>query len=151
MEAVNLLLVLFSSQLFKDHEFIGKGNYFIDIAVNRLGSFSTGLVVRLLNNFIEQKSPPTTGGGVLFNAYSYLFVSGSTTGTQETQGSLLARKSVMLLLVLVNQMDDGKVNAFRSALLSIMDLDAPVTPPIQKVDVEFAGLSFRELYEAICL
>jgi hypothetical protein len=117
MESLNLLIVLFSSQLYPDK----KSNYFIDIAVNRLGKiYAKGLIVKLVVNFCEDKSPPSTGGGVLFNAYSYLFSSssGGNTGAEK-----ISRKSVMLMLLLVNQINDGNVNEFRDVLLSLMDSD----------------------------
>lgn len=91
--------------------------------------FSRDLVVRLAVNFIEQKLPPHTSGGVLLNAYSYFFSGnrggGSTKLASEGQSqSILARKSAMLLLILVHQVTSNqKPNDFRVFLTNLSDSD----------------------------
>jgi len=150
-ETINLLIVLFSTQLNKSPEDFTSGNYFLDIVMSRLNYFGRGVMTRLISNFIQQVEPPAANGGVLFNAYSYLFTAKKAADGRSSQ---LARKSAMLSLLLSNQINLRSCNAFRASLQSLLDTNVSASTEVLDVlttTTEISQVSFRELYAVICM
>ncbi|KAI7872872.1 Dyggve-Melchior-Clausen syndrome protein-domain-containing protein [Spinellus fusiger] len=56
VEVLNTLLVLFSTQFHHTH--LGEGNYFLDILFQHFSHTSEAVIAKLLDNFIQQTSPP---------------------------------------------------------------------------------------------
>ena len=131
MEAIKLLLILFSTQTQKLALVSNKPgtNYFLDIVFNRLQHLSPHIVLRLMQNFNEQLPTPANGG-IISNAYSYLFTTISTALTT------LSRNGLLLLSILVHQSTLAK-NNFRTVLASIVDSS---NTDANKVKVKFKVL-----------
>jgi hypothetical protein len=101
IEVIHLLIVLFSGQLKQ------KETLFIKLALEVDYDFSRQLVARLLSNFLKQQPIPSSSWT------SYFF---------KEKNSILADKSIILLLLLINQNPKEFVNNYRLSLNSLVDL-----------------------------
>ncbi|KAJ3397381.1 hypothetical protein HDU92_008372 [Lobulomyces angularis] len=152
IEAINLLLVLFASQLQKTCDEISAGNYFLDVVLNRLSYFARGTVTRLISNIIDSQYPPNSNGGVLFSAYSYLF----TSKKSAESFAPLSQKSCLLILVLANQNISIGKNNYRTVLRTLLDTDVEnleeqsVNDDVLQETTEILRISFRGIYYIIC-
>ncbi|KAJ3042355.1 hypothetical protein HDV00_007489 [Rhizophlyctis rosea] len=147
-ECLNLLTVMFSTQLRRDFASAPEGNYFLDLTLQRLAHYARGIVGRLYSNVIDQQQPPPPAGGVLSSAYSYLF---SAKKQDARRASPLGDKSVLLLVLLGNQAPPELENLFREAVGGLGDVGVSrdVGPSILKDD-ETSCVSFRRLYLVFC-
>ncbi|KAJ3086490.1 hypothetical protein HK102_013049 [Quaeritorhiza haematococci] len=150
LETLNVLIVFFSTQLQQSTVETAEGNYFLDIVNDRLGHFARGTVGRCLEKFIEQQPMPVNAG-VLYSAYSYLFP-GKNTSTSRV--SRVADKSVLLLLVLANQLPINVPNEFRSVLSQIKDANISAKEmEAQAADLDSMDdlrVPFRSIYQTVC-
>ncbi|KAJ3292091.1 hypothetical protein HK104_005566 [Borealophlyctis nickersoniae] len=151
VEALNLLIVMFSTQLGRTAADASQGNYFLDITLGRLSHFARGVVGRLVANSIEQQPPPPAAGGVLYSAYSYLFSAKKSDGPRSRGNSPLADKSMLLILVLSNQSPPNFTNMFRDAVGGLQDTQVATDqgPDILE-NRENLNISFRKLYQMFC-
>lgn len=101
IEVVHLLMVLFSGQVYQ------KETLFIILAMELDQDLSSKVVGRLLSNFLIQQPIPCASSWNFF----------STT----EKSSILADKSIILLLLLINQDSKGAVNNYRESLNSLVD------------------------------
>lgn len=101
IEVIHLLIILFSGQLKQ------KETLFIKLALEVDYDFSRQVVGRLLSNFLKQEPIPSSS----WTAYFF-----------REKHSILADKSIILLLLLINQNPKESVNNYRLSLNSLVDL-----------------------------
>ncbi|KAI9209840.1 Dymeclin [Polychytrium aggregatum] len=150
IEALNLLIVLFSTQMKGSSVEAGNDNYFLDILMNHLSHFAKGSLVRLISNFEEQQPPPNPSVGVLYSAYSYLFIPKKL---DSTRSSPLSDKSVLLILLLANQHPRHIPNEFRLAVACLEDMPVGASRgPALSSDIDPDNLSvpYSQIYQTIC-
>ncbi|TPX39409.1 hypothetical protein SeLEV6574_g07232 [Synchytrium endobioticum] len=155
VEALNLLITMCSSQLQHPSDQTVADNYFLDVLLERFGYMAKDFVTALLSNFIKQAQPPTSIGGALYSAFSYMFPGSDK---QQKSGGILVSTigelSILLLLILSNQYPKHYGNAFRTAITEFEDLEAK---PVKDIEESVAStgnssarISFRLLYDRIC-
>ena len=123
MDAVKLLVILFSSQL-RQRDY----NHFLQLWI-RLDYFSKGVLHRLLENCLSHPIAPKTSS-VFTAAYSYLF-------TAKATHSPLADISAYLFLILGHQVKPGE---FKQALVQLKD---------GPDNTDFESISFKRVYDSL--
>ena len=127
IEVIHLLIVLFSGQLHS------KETIFIKLALEVEHDFSKRIVARLLSNFLNRQSIPSSLS--MLNVYSYFFKS--------EEESIMSDKSIMLLLLLINQNPREFINNYRQALCSLVDINSDLK------EVGLVRISFKALLDTI--
>ena len=116
IEVIHLLIVLFSGQLMQSPN-SKEETLFIKLLMEIDGHLSRKIVARLLKNFIQQQECPSVAQvGFLSSAYSFVF------GRKGGNKDVLPDKSIILLLLLINQHPRGFSNNFREILCSLVDI-----------------------------
>lgn len=98
----DLVFDLFSKQQFDSKQDSVKEFLFVSNFLNRqrywflISHLANSFCSRLFTNFIEQKAEPAVTNGFFISAYSYIF-------PNENAVSVLAEKSLMLLLLILSQ------------------------------------------------
>ncbi|KAI8807435.1 Dymeclin [Cladochytrium replicatum] len=154
VEVQNLLIVLFSSQMmYRLEETKDQPPYFLNIAQTRLSHFGRATIARLFSNFISQQPNPTPPSGVLSSAYSYIFSTKKIETAPFTAASLIADKSVLLILILTNQDEKASTIGFRNALCELCDMNVSTEAPDDDGILPEEGslnISFAQLYDLLC-
>lgn len=123
-EALNLFLVLCSTQL--QHSKLTEDNYFLDILMSKFGNRAETVVARLLENLIEQKTPPPQSSSVMYTAYNYFFAS-RTSSSPDADSMPVADRSLLILLLLgtqpLSEDSDNKewIKSYRFAIANLND------------------------------
>lgn len=97
---MNTFLVLCSTQL--QHSKLTEDNYFLGILISKFGNRAETVVARLLENLIEQKTPPAQSSSVMYTAYNYFF-SSRINSNPDADIMPVADRSLLLLLLLGSQ------------------------------------------------
>ncbi|KAI8914805.1 Dymeclin [Powellomyces hirtus] len=139
MEVLNLLIVMASMQLKPPSSEPGDGLYFMEIILDRLSHFAGGAMARLLLNYVNRVAHAGPSSGMLYSAYSYLYLF-SAKRQEDRQPSPLADKSAMLLLILANQNPKHFANEFMEAIRRLQDSNDDGTT---------VKISFRQLYQTL--
>lgn len=97
-------------------------NYFLDILTTKFGNRAEAVVARLLENLIEQRTPPQSSAGVMLSAYNYFF-SSRTNSNSDADTMPVADRSLLLLLLLGTQspLDTEWVKSYRFAIANLSD------------------------------
>ncbi|KAG0237647.1 hypothetical protein BGW42_000475 [Actinomortierella wolfii] len=155
-EALNLLIVMASTQLQNTSAEPNERNYFLNILLSRFSHLSDQLVLRLLWNFTDQRPSPPVSGSLVYSAYNYIF---TKTGTSlSTEAHPIADRSILLLLLLITQAKtDLQFQAFRNSVRNIRDekgsmpedeKDRPIYTPFRKI---FHIICHQIHREEVCL
>ncbi|OAD72299.1 hypothetical protein PHYBLDRAFT_78144 [Phycomyces blakesleeanus NRRL 1555(-)] len=154
-EVLNMLLVLFSTQLHRAR--LSEANYFLDLLSEKFSNRSSTIVAKLLENFVEQRSPPAQTSSVVYSAYNYFF-SRSGSGS-DADAFPVADRSLLLLLLLGNQAKhyipvskEGPPiwsSAYRNALSSLRDQNARYSD-LENGNIKVHLISFKDLFEIFC-
>ncbi|KAJ3275522.1 hypothetical protein HDV01_000349 [Terramyces sp. JEL0728] len=145
LETIDLVLILFSSQLYSPISSKTSDHLFLDLAVNQFGYFANGLVARLVRNIIENQAPPTEGRhGLFLSAYSYIFPK-QLHNPHFTNA--LKNKSLSLLLLLETQLNFGKDNPYTTAIGEMKNTNGPASP-IAEAPTD-SLLPFKQIFEFI--
>ncbi|KAL5037624.1 hypothetical protein RTP6_005029 [Batrachochytrium dendrobatidis] len=148
LETINLLLVLLSTQLTHGNTEATENDLFLQIVLQNLGHFSKGMLGRLLENFINQQSPPAQRAGVFYNAYSMLFSSKD----HLIKSSPLAEKSILLLMTIAGQGACGHENDFRKAFAALEDSSSRSQSPstiLSEMSTNPMQMPFKSIYHSI--
>ncbi|KAI9011943.1 Dymeclin [Phycomyces nitens] len=154
-EVLNILLVLFSTQLHRAR--LSEPNYFLDLLAEKFSNRSSTIVAKLLENFVEQKSPPSQTSSVVYSAYNYFF---SRSGlSSDADAFPVADRSLLLLLLLGNQekhyvpiSKEGPPvfsSSYRNALSSLRDQNARYSD-LESNNSKVHLISFKDLFEIFC-
>ncbi|EGF78915.1 hypothetical protein BATDEDRAFT_90322 [Batrachochytrium dendrobatidis JAM81] len=103
---------------------------------------------RLLENFINQQSPPAQRAGVFYNAYSMLFSSKD----HLIKSSPLAEKSILLLMTIAGQGACGHENDFRKAFAALEDSSSRSQSPstiLSEMSTNPMQMPFKSIYHSI--
>lgn len=80
--------------------------------MSRFGNRAETVVARLLENLIEQKSPPPQStSSVMYTAYNYFFSSSRTYSSPDSDSMPVADRSLLLLLLLGTQFVNENTNS----------------------------------------
>ncbi|KAJ3130167.1 hypothetical protein HK098_005414 [Nowakowskiella sp. JEL0407] len=145
-ESLNLILVLFSTQLKCEGS-----DFFIEV-VMRNSHFARGVITRLLDNFVKLPSVPNVPTtGVLSNAYSLLF--STPKKLEEYKSYTIPSYSILLLLTLTNQNETkSSQNLFRVVLSHFEDGETVLYADEDLIpDPENQNISFSLIYKQLCL
>ncbi|CAO3606673.1 unnamed protein product [Mucor hiemalis] len=148
-EALNLFLVLCSTQL--QHSKLTEDNYFLDILMSKFGNRAETVVARLLENLIEQKTPPPQSSSVMYTAYNYFFAS-RTSSSPDADSMPVADRSLLILLLLgtqpVYEDSDNKewIKSYRFAIANLHDHHV-LSSDIDGCDRKMHLISFKDLFE----
>lgn len=123
-EVLNTFLVLCSTQL-QQNKLSQDNNYFLGILMSKFGNRAETVVARLLENLIEQKTPPPQSSSVMYTAYNYFF-SGRSNANSDADTMPVADRSLLLLLLLGTQSGSEEKNAewnksYRFAIANLSD------------------------------
>jgi hypothetical protein len=93
--------------------------------MSKFGNRAETVVARLLENLIEQKTPPPQSSGVMYTAYNYFF-SGRSNANSDADTMPVADRSLLLLLLLGTQSVSEKINtewnkSYRFAIANLSD------------------------------
>ncbi|TPX64028.1 hypothetical protein SpCBS45565_g06202 [Spizellomyces sp. 'palustris'] len=146
MEAMNLIIVMCSAQLYQPLSSAVEGSYFIDIVMDRLSHFAGGAMQRLLMNFVHRPPPVGSSGGMLYSAYSYLFATKKPEGAAP---SPLGDKSAILFLILSAQNPKHFANEFKEAIKRFQDSNVSDSSQMAEDDHSI-NVSFRHVYQTLC-
>lgn len=121
---MNTFLVLCSTQL--QHSKLTEDNYFLGILISKFGNRAETVVARLLENLIEQRTPPAQSSSVMYTAYNYFFSSRSSSHP-DADSMPVADRSLLLLLLLGSQSisketENSKwIKSYRYAIANLND------------------------------
>ncbi|KAJ3318783.1 hypothetical protein HDV06_007034 [Boothiomyces sp. JEL0866] len=145
LESIDLLIVLFSSQLYSSIATKTADHLFLDLALNQFGYFANGLIARLVRNVIENQSPPSEGkNGLFLSAYSYIFPK-QLHNPHFTNA--LRNKSLTLLLLLTSQQNGAKENPYANSIKELKNTKGPASPLLEAPADSL--LSFKQIFESI--
>lgn len=93
--------------------------------MSKFGNRAETVVARLLENLIEQKTPPPQSSSVMYTAYNYFF-SGRSNANSDADTMPVADRSLLLLLLLGTQPISEKRNtewneSYRFAIANLSD------------------------------
>lgn len=148
-EALNLFLVLCSTQL--QHSKFTEDNYFLDILMSKFGNRAETVVARLLENLIEQKTPPPQSSSVMYTAYNYFFAPRANLSL-DADSMPVADRSLLLLLLLgtqpISEESDNKgwIKSYRFAIANLNDHHV-LSSDIDGCDRKMHLISFKDLFE----
>ncbi|KAG0297246.1 Triose-phosphate Transporter [Dissophora globulifera] len=145
-ETLNLIIVMASTQLHLSTSKHSEGNYFLNLVLDNFSHLADQLTLRLLWNFTDQRPSPPLTGGIVYNAYSYLFAKAGSSPSSEAHP--ISDRSILVLLLLHSQAK-GKPSwdIFQRSIQNIRDergsmADDPVDNTI--------FTSFRKIFHVIC-
>ncbi|ORX54081.1 hypothetical protein DM01DRAFT_1335935 [Hesseltinella vesiculosa] len=140
VELLNLLLVLFSTQL---HQGPGQEkNLFLDILFTTSANKTNALIAKLLDNVIEQKQPPSQTSSMVFSAYNYLFASRSSLSDTDTLP--VADRSLLTILLLCTQS-----RLYRQAIACLRDLQL-LSTDLDDIHDRTHLISYKHLFNLFC-
>ncbi|KAG2211292.1 hypothetical protein INT47_006412 [Mucor saturninus] len=147
-EVLNTFLVLCSTQL--QHARLTDDNYFLGILTTKFGNRAEAVVARLLENLIEQRTPPPqSSSGVMLTAYNYFF-SSRTNSSPDADTMPVADRSLLLLLLLGTQSisphDTEWVKSYRFAIANLSDHHV-LSSDVDGCDRKMHLISFKDLFE----
>ncbi|KAF1802275.1 Dyggve-Melchior-Clausen syndrome protein-domain-containing protein [Mucor lusitanicus] len=148
-EVLNTFLVLCSTQL-QQNKLSQDNNYFLGILMSKFGNRAETVVARLLENLIEQKTPPPQSSSVMYTAYNYFF-SGRSNASSDADTMPVADRSLLLLLLLGTQSGSEKKNtewnkSYRFAIVNLSDHHV-ISSDIDGCDRKMHLISFKDLFE----
>ncbi|CAO3654552.1 unnamed protein product [Mucor fragilis] len=148
-EVLNTFLVLCSTQL-QQNKLSQDNNYFLGILMSKFGNRAETVVARLLENLIEQKTPPPQSSSVMYTAYNYFF-SGRSNANSDADTMPVADRSLLLLLLLGTQSGSEEKNAewnksYRFAIANLSDHHV-ISSDIDGCDRKMHLISFKDLFE----
>lgn len=83
------------------------------------------MVARLLENVIEQKTPPPQSSSVMYTAYNYFFAARANASNPDADTMPVADRSLLLLLLLgmqqVTEENKEWVKSYRFAIANLSD------------------------------
>ncbi|KAF9335920.1 hypothetical protein BGZ91_010265 [Linnemannia elongata] len=145
-EALNLFIVMASTQLQLTTSETSERNYFLNLVLDKFSQVAGQLTLRLLWNFTDQRPSPPLTGSIVYSAYSYLFA--KTGSSPSSEAHPIADRSVLVLLLLHSQsMSNPNWKAFKTAIQSIRDERGSMADD-QKDDTIF--VSFRKVFHIVC-
>ncbi|KAK4515030.1 uncharacterized protein ATC70_002639 [Mucor velutinosus] len=148
-EVLNTVLVLCSTQL-QQNKLSQDNSYFLGILMSKFENRAETVVARLLENLIEQKTPPPQSSSVMYTAYNYFF-SGRSNANSDADTMPVADRSLLLLLLLGMQSGFEKRNAawnksYRFAIANLSDHHV-ISSDIDGCDRKMHLISFKGLFE----
>ncbi|KAI9346649.1 Dymeclin [Pilaira anomala] len=148
-EVLNTFLVLCSTQL--QHSKLTEDNYFLGILISKFGNRAETVVARLLENLIEQRTPPPQSSSVMYTAYNYFFSSRSSSHP-DADSMPVADRSLLLLLLLGSQSisketENSKwIKSYRYAIANLNDHHV-LSSDVDGCDRKMHLISFKDLFE----
>ncbi|CAO3624492.1 unnamed protein product [Cunninghamella echinulata] len=139
VELLNTVLVLFSTQL--HHTDTKEPNYFLDLLLNQFGNRTDALLAKLLDNIIENKTPPLQSSSVVYNAYNYFFAPRAS-GT-DVDPLPVADRSLLLILLLSTQSQQ-----YRKAIAGLRDHHV-ISSTLENQETKVHLISFKDLFNVI--
>ncbi|KAI9481667.1 MAG: Dymeclin [Benjaminiella poitrasii] len=116
--------------------------------MRRFGKRAETFVARLLENAIEQKTPPAQSSSVMHSAYNYFFASRAST-TSQTSSVPVADRSLLLLILIgsqpVQSQTDEWNKSYRSAIANLSDHHV-ISSDIDGCDRKMHLISFKDLF-----
>ncbi|KAH6572968.1 hypothetical protein BASA60_006314 [Batrachochytrium salamandrivorans] len=134
LEAINLLLVLLSSQMIHVSSEVVDKSYFLLILLDNLSHFAKGILGRLLENFIGQQPKPSYGN------------------EDPIKASPLAEKSILLLMIISGQGASESINYYRDAFSSLVDSGTLKESPstiLSEMATSPLHMPFKDIYRVI--
>ncbi|KAF9989899.1 hypothetical protein BGZ75_004469 [Mortierella antarctica] len=145
-EALNLLIVMASTQLQLPTAEPNERNYFLNLVLQNFSHVADQLTLRLLWNFTDQRPSPPLTGSIVYSAYSYLFAKAGSSPSSEAHP--IADRSVLVLLLLHSQAkNDSSWEVFKKSIQNIRDERGSMMDD-QKEDTIFT--SFRKIFHVVC-
>ncbi|KAG9321304.1 hypothetical protein KVV02_007877 [Mortierella alpina] len=145
-EALNLLIVMASTQLQLPTVEPNERNYFLNLVLQNFSHVADQLTLRLLWNFTDQRPSPPLTGSIVYSAYSYLFAKAGSSPSSEAHP--IADRSVLVLLLLHSQAkNDSSWEVFKKSIQNIRDERGSMMDD-QKEDIIFT--SFRKIFHVVC-
>ncbi|KAI8086427.1 Dyggve-Melchior-Clausen syndrome protein-domain-containing protein [Halteromyces radiatus] len=140
VELLNTLLVLLSTQLHRTK--LEESNYFLDLLMTQFRKYTHPLLAKLLDNTIEQQSPPAQSTNVVYNAYNYFFTGRSSSA--DVDPLPVADRSLLLILLLSTQSQHC-----RNAIAEWRDIHM-LSSDIDSHKGKTHLISFKDLFDIFC-
>ncbi|KAG0365430.1 hypothetical protein BGZ54_006541, partial [Gamsiella multidivaricata] len=145
-EALNLIIVMASTQLQHPTSEPSEKNYFLNLVLEKFSQLADQLTLRLLWNFTDQRPGPPLAGGLVYNAYSYLFAKAGSSPSSEAHP--IADRSILVLLLLHSQAKGNpEWDAFKRSIQNIRDERGPMADDV-KDNIIFTP--FRKIFHVVC-
>lgn len=164
-EVLNTFLVFCSSQYKSSRD----QNYFLTLLTSKFENRAETVVARLLENVIEQKTPPPQSSGVMYTAYNYFFAPRASS-SPDADIMPVSDRSLLLLLLLgmqhVSKENSEWIQSYHFAIANLSDHHGKIT--LEKVtprsslsllvvssdidghDRKMHLVSFKDLFEIFC-
>ncbi|KAF9431866.1 hypothetical protein BGZ76_011609, partial [Entomortierella beljakovae] len=144
-ETLNLIIVMASTQLQQPTSDLSEKNYFLNIILKNFGHIADQLTLRLIWNFTDQRPSPPSTGGLVYNAYSYLFT--KTGSSVSSESHPIADRSVLVLLLLHSQAKgNSDWEAFKNAIQNLRDERDSMADDTKDHSI---FISFRKIFHII--
>lgn len=145
-EALNLVIVMTSTQLQLSTSEPSEKNYFLNLVLRRFSHLADQLVLRLLWNFTDQRPSPPVTGSIVYNAYNFLFTKAGSSPSSEAHP--IADRSILVLLLLHSQSKgDAQWESFRRSIQNIRDEHGSMPDDVKDRAI---FTSFRKIFHIIC-